>query len=77
MLVLLAGTMVGIMFSMIALESGSVWNSGIVHAIWNIVIIGGGLSINQTADENSVMTYVLKSKSFAFTGGEFGIESLL
>ena len=75
LLVLLAGTMVGIMFSMIALESGSVWNSGIVHAIWNIVIIGGGLSINQTADEYSVMTYVLKSKSFAFTGGEFGIES--
>ena len=75
LLVLLAGTMVGIMFSMIALESGSVWNSGIVHAIWNIVIIGGGLSINQTVDEYSVMTYVLKSKSFAFTGGEFGIES--
>lgn len=75
LLVLLAGTMVGIMFSMIAIESGSVWNSGIVHAIWNIVIIGGGLSINQTADEYSVMTYVLKSKSFAFTGGEFGIES--
>lgn len=75
LLVLLAGTVVGIMFSMIAIESGSVWNSGIVHAIWNIVIIGGGLSINQTADEYSVMTYVLKSKSFAFTGGEFGIES--
>lgn len=75
LLVLLAGTMVGIMFSMIALESGSVWNSGIVHAIWNIVIIGGGLSINQTADEYFVMTYVIKSKSFAFTGGEFGIES--
>ena len=75
LLVLLAGTVVGIMFSMIAIESGSVWNSGIVHAIWNIVIIGGGLSINQTADEYSVVTYVLKSKSFAFTGGEFGIES--
>lgn len=75
LLVLLSGTMVGIMFSMIALESGSVWNSGIVHAIWNIVIIGRGLSINQTADEYSVMTYVLKSKAFALTGGEFGIEA--
>lgn len=75
LLVLLAGTMVGIMFSMVALESGSVWNSGIVHAIWNIVIIGGGLSINQKADEYSAVTYVLKSKSFVLTGGEFGIES--
>ena len=42
---ILTGTMVGATFSLIALRSGSVWNSGIVHAIWNIVIIGGGLSI--------------------------------
>ncbi len=75
LLVILAGTMVGIMFSMIALESGLVWNSGIVHAVWNIVMIGGGLAIGGKADEYSVMTYVLSSKSFAVTGGEFGIES--
>ena len=75
LMVLIAGTMVGIMFSMIEIESGSVWNSGIVHAIWNIIIIGEGLAINQKADEYSVMTYVLKSESFVLTGGEFGIES--
>lgn len=75
LLVLIAGTMVGIMFSMIAIESDSVWNSGIVHSLWNIIIIGGGLSISGKADEYSVMTYVLDSKVFAFTGGEFGIES--
>ena len=74
-LVLLAGTMVGIMFSMITIESDSVWNSGIVHSIWNIVIIGGGLGISEEANEYSVMTYVLDSKSFAITGGEFGIEA--
>lgn len=74
-LVLVAGTMVGVMFSLIALESNSVWNSGIVHAIWNIIIIGGGLAVGEKADEYSVMTYVLQSNSFALTGGEFGIES--
>ena len=74
-LVLLAGTMVGIMFSMIAMERDSVWNSGIVHSIWNIIIIGGGLGISEKANEYSVMTYVLDSKSFAITGGEFGIEA--
>lgn len=73
--VLVAGTMAGIMFSMIAIESGSVWNSGIVHAIWNMVMIGGGLAIGQKADQFSVMTYVLDAKSFAVTGGEFGIEA--
>lgn len=75
LLVLIAGTMVGIMFSMIAVESGSVWNSGIVHSLWNIFMIGGGLSISEKADEYSVMSYVLDSKAFVFTGGEFGIES--
>jgi hypothetical protein len=60
---------------MIAIESGSVWNSGIVHAIWNIIICGGGLAIGQKPDEYSVVTYVLESKSFVLTGGEFGIES--
>ena len=74
-LVLAAGTMVGIMFSMIAMESDSVWNSGIVHSIWNIIIIGGGLGISEKANEYSVITYVLDSKSFAITGGEFGIEA--
>ena len=53
-LVLVAGTMVGVMFSMIAIESGSIWNSGIVHSIWNIIIIGGGLGISEKADEYSV-----------------------
>ena len=47
LLVILAGTMVGVMFSLIAIESGSVWNSGVVHAVWNIVIIGGGLAIGK------------------------------
>lgn len=41
LLVALAGTLSGIMFSLIAVKSGSVWNSGIVHAIWNIIIVGG------------------------------------
>ena len=68
LLVIIAGTMVGVMFSMIAIESGSVWNSGIVHAIWNIVIIGGGLAIGEKMDPYSVMTYVLDSKVFAITG---------
>lgn len=61
--------------SMIAMESDSVWNSGIVHSIWNIIILGGGLSISEKTNEHSVMTYVLDSNSFAITGGEFGMEA--
>ena len=75
LLVILAGTAVGIMFTLIMMESGSVWCSAFVHAMWNIIVIGGLLTVSGAPDEYSVNTYVLKMKSFAITGGEFGIES--
>ena len=73
--VFLAGTMVGIMFSLIASETKSIWNSAIVHALWNIIIIGGILGIGTEFDEYSLFSYVLDAKSILLTGGEFGIES--
>lgn len=74
-LVVFAGTMVGIMFSLIASEEKSVWNSAIVHTIWNLVIIGDILSIGTAFNEYSLYSYILETKSFVLTGGEFGIES--
>lgn len=76
-LVVLAGTMVGIMFSLIASETKSIWNSAVVHAFWNIIIIGGILWTGTEVDEYSLYSYVLDTKSFLLTGGEFGIESSL
>ncbi len=74
-LVIVAGTMVGIMFSLIASYTNSIWNSAIVHAMWNIVILGGFIWIGTSFDEYSLCSYVLDTKSFVLTGGEFGIES--
>lgn len=76
-LMILSMELSGIMFSLIAIESGSVWNSGIVHAIWNIIIVGGGLTIAGSPVEGSIVTYVLRSDSVLLTGGQFGIESSL
>lgn len=73
--VMVAGTLVGVMFSLIALEGGSIWNSAIVHAFWNMIIIGGGMTIGTELNEYAVCSYVLKTRSFLLTGGEFGIES--
>lgn len=73
--VLVAGTLVGVMFSLIALESHSIWNSAVVHAVWNMIIIGGGLTIGTELNEYAICSYVLETRSFLFTGGEFGIES--
>lgn len=75
MLVVVAGTMVGIMFSLIALSKKSVWNSGIVHVLWNVIIIGGMLQISSTSDKESIFNYILESKSFALTGGDFGVQA--
>lgn len=73
--VLVAGTLVGVMFSLIALESHSIWNSAVVHAVWNMIIIGGGLTIGTELNEYAICSYVLETRSFLLTGGEFGIES--
>lgn len=45
LLLLVAGTSVGIMFSLIVYESGSIWCSALVHGTWNIIMIGGILTI--------------------------------
>ncbi len=73
--VIVAGTLVGIMFSLIALEGRSVWNSAAVHAVWNFIILGGVLYIGETAGKHSLFSYILETNSFAITGGEFGVEA--
>lgn len=73
--VMVAGTMVGVMFSLIALEGRSIWNSAVVHGVWNMIIIGGGLTIGTEINEYAISSYVLETKAFLLTGGEFGIES--
>ena len=71
---LIAGTVVGILFSLIAYNYNNFWNNALVHALWNASTIGV-MHIGTTIYENSVYTYVIKSKSFLITGGDFGIEA--
>lgn len=80
LLLLAAGSAVGIMFSLIAFQSGTIWASAIVHALWNIVIIGGVFVIESpdnglTAD--FFYRFELSSSNVLLTGGRFGIESAL
>jgi membrane protease YdiL (CAAX protease family) len=75
-ILIVAGTAVGIMFSLIAMESGSIWASALVHGLWNFVIIGGILEIS-AEPLSSIFTYTLTSHFTSVTGGAFGIESSL
>ena len=76
LLLLVAGTAVGIMFSLVAYQSGSVWASSLVHGIWNFCIIGGILEISANSAA-AIFTYTLEPTSTLITGGSFGIESSL
>lgn len=72
---LIAGSIVGILFSLIACESNSIWNSAIVHAVWNMAMIGGIVHIGVESDSGSIFNFVLDNKSFLIGGGDFGIEA--
>lgn len=71
---LIAGTVVSILFSLVACYYDSFWNNALIHALWNASTIGV-MHIGTESYENSVFTYVIKSKSFLITGGDFGIEA--
>lgn len=80
LLLLIAGTMVGVMFSLIAYQSGTIWSSAAVHGIWNTVIIGGILeigSVNYGMSTDSIWQYKIAGSNLLLTGGAFGIEAAL
>lgn len=70
-----AGTLVGVMFSMIMLASRSIWQSGLVHVLWNSVMMGGIVFVGTEINQDTMMTYVLNTHQAWLTGGDFGIES--
>ena len=65
------------MFSLVALEGGSIWNSAVMHMVWNTIIIGGLFRVGINKDPADIAEYLLASDKFWITGGEFGIESAL
>lgn len=74
---MVAGTFVGVLFSLITIESNSIWNSAIVHSIWNIVFIGKIINIGISENSDSIYNIVLLSKNLLITGGNFGVEASL
>ena len=69
-----AGTLVGIMFSLIEYQSGNFWNNVIAHAFWNMSTIGlCHIGLNQS--ENALFTYIIDNNSTIVSGGDFGVEA--
>lgn len=80
LMLLVSGTLVGIMFSLLVLYSESIWASVIVHSLWNVIIIGGILSIHASGSgvtEQALYEYQITSQNLFLTGGIYGIECSL
>jgi membrane protease YdiL (CAAX protease family) len=72
-MLLAGGTSVGCMFSMIALTKDSIWNSAIVHAIWDLFIGGIFIVANEPTGEEIIYKKIDISNPL-ITGGGFGID---
>ncbi len=70
-----AGSVVGILFSLVAYESGSIWSNAWMHSVWNMCMGSGILYISNEMSENSIFNYVLDTNSFWISGGDFGAEA--
>ncbi len=72
---LIAGSVVGILFSLVTYESGSIWSAALMHGVWNMTMIGGILNIGESAKETAIYNYILDTNSRWISGGDFGIEA--
>lgn len=73
--VVLAGTLVGVLFTLVTIVTKSVWNSALVHGIWNCIFVGNIFHIGEEIKHTSIINYVLSSKDMLITGGDFGVEA--
>lgn len=75
-LLMLSGTLVAILFSLISWISESIWPGVVIHSLWNSAIIGQVFAISGNGNWNqAVYRYKLASKNDFLTGGTFGIEA--
>lgn len=77
---LLGGTAVAMMFSLIALKTGSLVPGMFLHSCWNILIIGSIFGIGDIVngrENDAIIQYRLISSNHLLTGGNFGVEVAL
>ena len=77
LVLIVAGTMVGVMFSMAAYRGNSIANSAIIHALWNFTLIANVFEIAPEGSEytNAIFSISLPTNNIFITGSDFGIEA--
>ena len=76
-LLIISGTLVGIMFSLVAYKGKSISNSALLHAAWNFIMITDILHITtaQGAYGKPIFSITIPSGNALLTGAGFGIEA--
>lgn len=79
LLLVISGTLTGIMFSLVTYKGNSISNSILLHIIWNFVIVTDILHITTTTLQDSyhmpIISITIPSDNILLTGGSFGIEA--
>lgn len=77
LLLVISGTLVGIMFSLVAYEGKSISNSILMHSIWNFTIVTSFLHITteQGAWGEPIFSIIIPANNILITGTGFGVEA--
>lgn len=78
-LLIISGTLVGSMFSLIAYKGKSISNSALMHALWNFVLVTDIFHITTVQDAygEPIFPLTLSSDNILLTGAGFGVEASL
>lgn len=77
MLLIISGTLVGIMFSLITYKGNSIANSAMIHTVWNFVMVTGILHITTKKGYygNPIFSIIIPFDNVLLTGAGFGVEA--
>nr|WP_325213809.1 type II CAAX endopeptidase family protein [uncultured Oscillibacter sp.] len=79
LLLVISGTLVGVMFSLAAYKGNSISNGALMYAVWNFVMVTDILHITtaEGAYGNPICSVIIPSDNIWLTGGGFGVEASL
>lgn len=77
LLLIVSGTLVGVMFSLVTYKSNSISSSALIHIVWNFVMVTDVLHIFSSVDPygGSIFSICLPTNNILVTGGGFGEEA--
>ncbi|WP_210128615.1 MULTISPECIES: type II CAAX endopeptidase family protein [unclassified Staphylococcus] len=71
-LLIIAGTIAGIMYGIACYKYSSIWASISLHMFWNI---GGIFVITNSKEDYGILQYIINSSNVFITGGDYGMDA--